>query len=223
MQTSKNIKPLGRRSYTSIPHLPGSNKSVGDYEIELGQAKILTEKARDRLDWIIVQEKLDGTNVSVAKVAGKIVPLIRAGYRAVDSEWPMHHEFHEWVMSREFHRVIDDGERICGEWLKTPHGTLYNLENRCPFAAFDLMKETTRATWDTVRRRHTVDKWPCALVPTIHSGPPIKVGAAMALMGSGFYGAVEQPEGIVYRCERNQRVEFIAKYVRPGFVPGRYL
>ncbi len=39
----------------------------GDHKCEAGQARIATLKARDRHDHIIVQEKLDGTNVGVAR------------------------------------------------------------------------------------------------------------------------------------------------------------
>jgi len=58
-----NNKPLGRKSYGSIPHLPGSRLGPGDYHAHEGQARIATEKARDKHDKIYVQEKLDGSNV----------------------------------------------------------------------------------------------------------------------------------------------------------------
>jgi len=85
------------------------------------------------------------------------------------------------------------------------------------------MTESTRAVLDTVLRRHGTDKWPCPLVPRIHVGPAISVESALSILGMGFYGAIDKPEGVVYRCERNGKVEFVAKFVRPDFVPGRYL
>jgi hypothetical protein len=36
-----NLKPLGRKSYGSIPHLPGSRLGPGDYCISEGQAPIM--------------------------------------------------------------------------------------------------------------------------------------------------------------------------------------
>ena len=59
-------KPLGHKSYGSIGHLPGSRQGRDDVGIDPGQARIVLEKTRDRHDRIIVQEKLDGSNVAVA-------------------------------------------------------------------------------------------------------------------------------------------------------------
>ena len=53
----QNNKPLGQKAYGSIPHLPGSRLGVGDHHVTHGQAKIATEKPRDKHDFIIVQEK----------------------------------------------------------------------------------------------------------------------------------------------------------------------
>ena len=75
-------KPLGMKNYGHIAHLPGSRMGPGDHSCELGQARIATLKARDRHDHVIVQEKLDGTNVGVARVDGFLYPLVRAGYVA---------------------------------------------------------------------------------------------------------------------------------------------
>lgn len=63
-----------------------------------GQAKIATKKARDSNDEIIVQEKLDGSNVGIAGKNGQIIPLSRAGYRAETSPYHQHHVFADWVL-----------------------------------------------------------------------------------------------------------------------------
>ena len=48
-----------------------------------GQKAIACEKLRDKHDRIIVQEKLDGSNVGIAKIDGNIMALTRAGYMAL--------------------------------------------------------------------------------------------------------------------------------------------
>ena len=48
-------KPLGRKNYGSIPHLPNSRMGPADKHCEEGQAKIATEQARDKNDEIFVQ------------------------------------------------------------------------------------------------------------------------------------------------------------------------
>lgn len=56
---TKPKKPLGQRAYGSIPHLPGSRRGPADKGLSDQQARILTEKGRDKHDIIIVEEKLD--------------------------------------------------------------------------------------------------------------------------------------------------------------------
>jgi hypothetical protein len=223
-------KPLGRKAYGHIAHLPGSRVGPGDHTCHEGQARICTEKARDRHDRIIVQEKLDGSCCAVAKIDGSIVPLIRAGYRAEQSHYEQHRLFAAWVYERQdaFAAVLQDGERLVGEWLAQAHGTRYNLRDRDPFVVFDLMHEDERATVDelTARLEYRFDQ-PVLL----HAGGPLAVKDAMALLAEQQYltGAVDEPEGCVWRVERYDhrakrwRVDFLAKYVRPDKQDGCYL
>ncbi len=120
-----NPKPLGIKNYGSIPHLPGSRLGPGDHACHAGQAQIATAKARDRHDEIFVQEKLDGSNVGVARLGDWVYALTRAGYKATLSPYPQHHAFARWVGQNQarFLAVLTEGERLCGEWLMQAHGT----------------------------------------------------------------------------------------------------
>ncbi|HBI28275.1 MAG TPA: hypothetical protein DDY54_01400, partial [Deltaproteobacteria bacterium] len=73
-------KPLGRKNYGPIPHLPGSRMGPGDHKCHEGQARIATAKARDKNDEIFVQEKLDGSNVGVARIGDVLHVLGGSGY-----------------------------------------------------------------------------------------------------------------------------------------------
>src|SRR5438477_7366986 len=140
-------KPLGGKAYGSICHLPGSRLGPGDHKLNPGQARILTEKTRDKHDVIIVQEKLDGSNVCVARVGGVLIPLGRSGYPAISSKYEQHQLFAGWVFERlERFEFLVEGERLCGEWLAQAHGTRYQL-TRDPFVAFDLMRGGERAAY----------------------------------------------------------------------------
>src|SRR5882724_9419662 len=86
-------KPSRMKSYGHITHLPGSRMGTGDHKCEAGEARIATLKARDRHDNIIVQEKLDGKNVGVARLDGALYPLVRAGYVADTSRFEQHWRF----------------------------------------------------------------------------------------------------------------------------------
>lgn len=139
-------KPLGHKSYGSIPHLVGSRRGPRDYGVGDGQQRICCERARDKHDEIIVQEKLDGANVGVALKDDQILALTRSGTLAHESDFAQHVLFADWVKRNEarFRAVLREGERIAGEWLALAHGTIYDLPHE-PFVAFDLMIGSERA------------------------------------------------------------------------------
>lgn len=217
-----NTKPLGGKAYGSIPHLPCSRLGAGDHSVSPGQAQICTNKARDKHDRVIVQEKLDGSCMVVAKLSGQIVPLMRAGYLATSSKYPQHHMFADWVAERSqcFTDVLGDGERLAGEWLAQAHGTLYNLVGRQPFGVFDIFDAGgKRLLYDEMTRR--IDG--AFERPTLlHGGPSISVAAALCALRHHHWRC-DCPEGVVYRVERHGRVDFLAKFVRRSKVDGKYL
>lgn len=216
------VKPLGHKSYGSIPHLPGSRLGPGEHCITEGQRVICEEKARNKHDVVIVQEKLDGSNVGVAKIRGEILALTRAGYLASTSPYRQHHAFAFWVAgkSRLFAEILEEGERICGEWLLQAHGTRYRLSHE-PFVAFDIMRVQQRVTFGEFMRRVS-GKLPVPHV--IQVGRPLCIADAMSLLGpSGRHGAIDEVEGAVWRVERKGKVDFLAKYVRPDKEDGKYM
>lgn len=215
-------KPLGVKAYGSICHLPGSRLGPGDHKLEPGMDRILTEKPRDRHDCIIVQEKLDGSNVAVARHKGELIPLGRSGYRASSSKYEQHRHFHDWVFAHagkfEF---LEEGERVSGEWLMQAHGTRYRLAHD-PFVAFDLFREGARVLFaEFVSRTNRAG----LIIPRVLSiGPPMSIAAAMAALGEfGHHGSEDPVEGAVWRVERLGKVDFLGKYVRPEKVDGKYL
>lgn len=216
-------KPLGQKAYGHIAHLPGSRMGPGDHMCHEGQARIATLKPRDKHDRIYVQEKLDGSCVSVAKIDGKLVPLGRAGYPALSSPYAQHRLFHEWAMDHEpdFNALLEEGERAVGEWLAQAHGTRYDLTTRSPFVLFDLMRGIKRATVIEVCAR--ANDWDFETPKLIAEGPLSINDAMAALLPFGFYGALDLVEGAVWRVERHGEIDFLAKYVRPDKVDGSYL
>ena len=219
-------KPLGCKAYGSIGHLPGSRRGPSDKGCNEGQARIATEQSRDKHDTVIVQVKLDGSNVAIAKVDGRVLALTRAGYEAATSKYEQHHFFAAYVRERYllFDKLISDNEWISGEWLAQAHGTRYDLTGLEPFVAFDLNDLTTgarkRATYNEM-----IDRLDGCLTtaPTIHIGDPLSIESAMRMVDCRLYGEIDRPEGAVWRVERKGKVDFLAKYVRSDKQDGMYL
>ena len=216
-------KPFGGKSYGSIGHLPCSRLGSGDHCLTGGQVTILLEKVRDKHDLILVSEKLDGSNVGIGKLQGSIIPLTRSGYRAETSHWEQHHMFADWVMARQnrFLEMLDEGERLCGEWLAQVHGIHYLLRHE-PFVAFDLYREGKRILAEELRVRCIQNG--IVMPALLHHGGPCSVEHALNALGEhGHHGAQEEAEGAVWRVERNGVVDFLGKYVRPDKVDGAFL
>ncbi len=215
------MKPLGRKAYGHIGHLPTSRMGLGDHAVHEGQARIATVKVRDRHDEIVVQEKLDGSCCAVACVNEKIVALGRAGYLAQTSPFEQHQLFAAWVREHEerFYHVLTDGLRVVGEWLAQAHGTRYNLPHE-PFVPFDVMEGVTRHTYADLVERLGDD---FTLPRLLHRGGSFGVDDVLGAIVTSGHGAIDPVEGAVWRVERHGKVDFLCKYVRPNKQDGIYL
>jgi len=212
------------RNYGSIPHVSTSKMSQqADKKIGISQENILTTKTRDWKDLIIVTEKLDGSNVGVVNKNGVFLPISRAGYHTDTSTYEQHKQFTKYV-NKNIHLFnwLPVGWRVSGEWCVMAHGTIYDITNESPFCAFDIFdhKNNRILYLDFVKL--------CSLhsIPTVallHIGQPISIKNSIKLLGSGIYGKPEKPEGFVYRVERENRVDFLAKWVRHDKEDGKYM
>lgn len=217
-------KPLNRKTYGSIPHLLGSNNHDGDKFITPGQTRICTERVRDRLDVVIVQEKHDGCCSGVTRIDGSLVALSRSGYRAVDSPHKHLKAFdrfvEEWCDAFDF---IREGEVLVGEWLWKVHSTRYTIKRPLDwFRPFDIFVDRKRLRFVDFMSR-IQDSSPMLRLPNLlHMGEAISTRKAMERTRLTSDG-IDQPEGVVYRIERGGEVDFLAKYVREGFVPGVHM
>lgn len=219
-----NKKPLRIKGYGSIPHLSNSRLGPSDKRCSPGHERIVTEKLRDYKDLIIVQEKLDGANCSIAKINGKLFALTRSGYLAKDSQYKQHHLFYRYVNKHysEFDSIIHEGERLVGEWLIQACGTHYSLQYNELFAPFDIMIRHQRATYLEVLQR--VSKTGLVMPKLLHIGGPVRVKNLLPkLKHQEERIAIDRREGLVYRCERDGEFDFIVKYVVSGKKDGVYL
>lgn len=212
------------RNYGSIPHLSISKLTQqADKKIPIGQEEILTKKPRDWKDLIIVTEKLDGSNVGVLKKNDKLHSITRAGYLAASSPYKQHIYFDFWVYNNHhLFTWLPEGWRVCGEWMALSHGTRYDITGESPFCAFDIIDDKNKR----LCYMDFIKLCSCAGVPSVpllHIGQPITIKNALKLLGSGIYGNPEKPEGVVYRVEREGRVDFLAKFVRSDKEDGKYL
>lgn len=215
-------KPLGKKSYGSIGHLPTSRLGTGDHHIHEGQARAILEELPKK-DRLIVQEKVDGSNVGVCRVDGQIVAINRAGWNCWSSPHEQHRMFAAWVRENEgrFAGILGERERICGEWLALAHGTRYALPHD-PFVAFDVFDASgERLTFDRFSERAETGKF---AVPHVFHDAAVACPLADVADLPSRHGAEDGiKEGVVYRWERGDRVLMLAKWVRPDKLDGYLL
>lgn len=217
-------KPLKKKAYGSIPHFTESKKDKTDYVLNVNQQNILMQKERDFRDTIIVEEKLDGSNCCVAKINDEIYSLTRKGYLANTSPFEQHHYFEKWVQKnfKRFNELLKNGERIVGEWLMQAHGTRYLLPHE-PFVVFDLFDEKNQRLLYLNLLKRTA-KFDFVSPKLFHIGQPLPLKKARKMINNeSGHGAIDPTEGVVYRCERNNKVEFLGKYVRTEKIDGYFL
>ena len=221
------MKPLGKKNYGSIPHLSNSKLGSGDHFVNHGQERILTEKKRDKHDEIFAFEKYDGSNIGIAKLDNKIIALTRSGYEASTSQYSQHQIFSRWVEANKklYSEILNNGERITGEWLAQAHGIRYEIHERLqPIVFFDYFNDKNeRQSFDFLNSLY--EKFEIQIPRLLHRGNAISVDELLPILNKGTYGiwADEKPEGIVYRVERKGKVDFLAKWVRSDFEAGKYI
>jgi hypothetical protein len=213
-------RPLGRKAYFKIAHLPGSRTGPSDRTAphELAQRCLVLPRPGET---VLVEEKLDGSCVAVARVSGQVLALGREGTRAELSGNPGRRLFAAWVAERAslFAELLVDGEWLVGEWLALAHSTRYDLRHE-PLVVFDGFGPGGQWTLDALSER-LQGRLPQAAL--LHRGGALGIEAMLEKLGAGRHGSLEPPEGAVWRLERAGRVTGMAKYVRNDKVDGALL
>lgn len=227
----QNTKPLNVKNYGSIPHFSGSKLGPSDKKLDPNQERLATVEFTlsfaSKKPLVIVEEKLDGSNVGVAKINGELIPLTRYGYPAKTSPYRQHHMFDEWVEQNRhrFDEIVGEGERVVGEWLAQAHGTQYLLHTEA-FVMLDYFTaKNKRINWELINDKADQVGFLRPYCSHISQRPiPIDEVKQYFQKHGSFHGAIGGPEGFVYRVETERKgFCFLAKYVRPDYEPGKYM
>jgi hypothetical protein len=224
MNPHRNPSPraLGRAAYHKISHLPGSRLGPSDRCLSAQQAARCLSSGRPG-DRVIVQEKLDGSCVAAWRDGDRVLALGRDGRLAATSPFIGRRQWAAFVTAHHarFLALLCDGERVVGEWLTIAHGTRYTLPH-APFVAFDLLRGDDHTPWDVFSSRAAAHGFTTPAL--LHAGGPLSIADALTALGPhGHHGALDPPEGAVWRVERGPRVCFLAKFVLPNKTDGALL
>jgi hypothetical protein len=209
--------------YPRTPHLFGSRGT--DDDKHLGHRESLNFIADVSL---IIEEKLDGTNVGIHFTsAGRMVLQCR-GHEITTGMHAQYDLFKQWTMGKRpvLEAMLEDRLLLFGEWLYARHSLHYR---RLPhyFFEFDIYDKQQQVFLDLASRLDLIEGTGIQTVPVIHRGSATEEQLYELIGPSQFDSVFENPltgrtdklmEGLYLRTEAEGRVTGRAKFVRPEFV-----
>ena len=209
--------------YPRTPHLFGSRGT--DDDKHLGQAESLRLLADPSL---IVEEKLDGTNVGIHFTSSGRLVLQCRGHEITPGMHAQYDLFKQWTMGKRhvLELMLEDRMLLFGEWLYARHSVHYR---RLPhyFFEFDIYDKQMEHFLDLGSRLTMLDGTGLLTVPVVCRGATTAQELQDLIGPSRFDSVFENPltgqtdnlmEGLYLRTEAEGRVTGRAKLVRPEFV-----
>jgi hypothetical protein len=177
---------------------------------------------------LVVEEKLDGTNVGIHFTsAGRMVLQCR-GHEITTGMHAQYDLFKQWTTAKRpvLEALLEDRLLLFGEWLYARHSVHYR---RLPhyFFEFDVYDKVREAFVDLASRLELLRGTGIVTVPVVHRGPTTQHQLRKLIGPSRFDSLFENPttrqtdnlmEGLYLRTESSGVVTGRAKYVRPEFV-----
>lgn len=209
--------------YPRTPHLFGSRGTDDDKHLSrAGSTRFIAD------DSLIVEEKLDGTNVGIHfSDEGQLVLQCR-GHVITEGMHRQYDLFKQWVAVKRYvlEQRLENRFLLFGEWVYARHSVFYRQLTHY-FFEFDIYDKEIGAFLDLERRLALLAGAGIQSVPVLHSGA-LKQSELEALIGpSTFDSQFENPlthqtdnlmEGLYLRTEADGIVTGRAKVVRSEFV-----
>lgn len=209
--------------YPRTPHLFGSRGADDDKHLS----------PRESTDFIsdpslVVEEKLDGTNVGIHFTTSGRQVLQCRGHEITSGMHAQYDLFKQWTTGKRpvMEQMLEDRFILFGEWLYARHSVHYRGLPHY-FFEFDIYDKQESVFLDLETRLLKLEGTGVLTVPVVHRGAA-SVDELLALIGpSRFDSAFENPltertdnimEGVYLRTEAEGTVSGRAKLVRPEFV-----
>ncbi|RCS54811.1 DNA ligase [Bremerella cremea] len=208
--------------YPRTPHLFGSRGTDDDKHLSEGDSlRFLADES------LIVEEKLDGTNVGVHFTSAGELLLQCRGHLITEGMHPQYDLFKQWavVKRNDLEERLADRYILFGEWVYARHSVTY-LQLSHYFYEFDIYDKSSNQFLDLEQRLEILAGSNIETVPVIHQGAVSRKQLADLVGPSLFSSVFENPitgqidnrmEGIYLRTEAGGRVTARAKWVRPEF------
>jgi hypothetical protein len=209
--------------YPRTPHLFGSKGTDDDKHLGRRESEAFIEDSS-----LIVEEKLDGTNVGIHFTSrGRLVLQCR-GHEITEGMHPQYDLFKQWTSVKRpvLEAMLGNRFILYGEWLYAKHSVHYRALPHY-FFEFDIFDKDADRFLDLNTRLQMLEGAGLQTVPVVYRGR-VTPDELNALIGpSAFDSAFDNPvthvsdnlmEGLYCRTEADGGVTGRAKLVRSEFV-----
>ena len=209
--------------YPRTPHLFGSRGTDDDKHLnEADSCRFIADPS------LIVEEKIDGTNVGIHFTdAGQLVLQCR-GHLITEGMHPQYDLFKQWASAKHgvLESLLSNDFILFGEWMYARHSIHYRQLPHY-FFEFDIYSKRSKAFLCYEQRMQMLAGTGLQTVPVLHQGALTKTQLAKLIGPSRFDSHFENPltqkaddlmEGLYFRTESDGHVTGRAKHVRPEFV-----
>lgn len=209
--------------YPRTPHLFGSKGTDDDKHLsEAESEEFIADES------LIVEEKIDGTNVGIHfSDSGEMVLQCR-GHLITEGMHPQYDLLKQWaaVKRHVLEQQLQNRFLLFGEWVYARHSIHYRKLAHY-FFEFDIYDKEQGAFLNLKSRLSLLDGMGIETVPVVHTGKLSREELTELIGPSQFDSRFENPttkcpdnlmEGIYLRTEANGVVTGRAKFVRPEFV-----
>jgi hypothetical protein len=209
--------------YPRTPHLFGSKGTDDDKHLGRDESEAFIADPS-----LIVEEKVDGTNVGIHFTSGGRMVLQCRGHVITEGMHPQYDLFKQWTaVKRPVLEGMLGGQFILyGEWLYAKHSVHYR---KLPhyFFEFDIYDKDAEQFLDLATRLRMLEGTGLQTVPVVHRGHATADQLQSLIGPSAFDSAFDNPdtqrtdnlmEGIYCHTEAEGRVTGRAKMVRSEFV-----
>ncbi len=209
--------------YPRTPHLFGSKGTDDDKHCSEADSNAFIAD-----DSLIVEEKLDGTNVGIHfSDEGELVLQCR-GHLITEGMHPQYDLFKQWavVKRQALEERLASRFILFGEWVYAQHSVHYRQLSHY-FFEFDIYDKQTEQFLNLTARMQLLCGSGIQTVPVVHQGSASRKQLSQLIGPSHFDSVFDNPltgqqdnlmEGLYLRTEANGHVTGRAKIVRPEFV-----
>lgn len=209
--------------YPRTPHLFGSKGTDDDKHLGESESKAFIADGS-----LIIEEKIDGTNVGIHFSDSAELILQCRGHLITEGMHPQYDLFKQWatVKRNVLEEQLENRFILFGEWVYARH-TVYYQKLSHYFFEFDIYDKEQDVFIDLNRRLEMLEGTGIQTVPIVHKGEVSRKKLQELIGPSKFDSQFDNPitgrkdnlmEGLYLRTETDGIVSGRAKFVRPEFV-----